>query len=89
MDGPATNSPMRSQSSDTAALGHRCQLGAVVGAQGGGESAWSETGPGSGRRNCKVNLDDRRWIGPDLDGDPQQAVASIAIFNRTRRAFPN
>ena len=73
-----------SQSSDTAALGHRCQLGAVVGAQGSGQSAWSKAGPGSGRRNCKVNLDDRRWIGPD-----SQTVASIAIFNRTRRAFPN
>jgi hypothetical protein len=27
----------------------------------------------AGRRNCNVNLDDRRWDRPDLNCEPQQA----------------
>ena len=38
----------------------------------------------SGRRNCNVNLDELRGDRPDLDYEPQQAGASLAIFNWTR-----
>jgi hypothetical protein len=41
----------------------------------------------SGRRNCNVNLDDLRGDRPDLHCEPQQARATLAIFNRTRQLW--
>ena len=38
-----------------------------------------------GRRNCNVNLNNLRGDRPDLDCEPQQARASLAIFNWTRQ----
>ena len=40
---------------------------------------------GSPQRNCNVNLDELRSGRPDLDCEPQQAGASLAIFNWTRQ----
>ena len=43
----------------------------------------------AGRRNCNVNLDDRRWDRPDLDCELQQARGILAIFKWTRQCpFP-
>ena len=38
-----------------------------------------------GRRNCNVNLDNRRWDRPDQDCELQQARDIPAIFKWTRQ----